>query len=162
MRIAVLVIGLVVMLVLGMQSCAVTVGGSFLEEFEQGREARQAAEATTGAGAIGLLAALVFAVAAGFALAKPKVAMILFLVAGFFTLIGATAGDFPDLWIWTFVALALAVMSYFGIREQRRKALKEAPAPITSGPAAGWYRDPEGTGQRWWDGQRWTEHQHSG
>jgi len=28
-------------------------------------------------------------------------------------------------------------------------------------PQAGWYADPAGTpGQRWWDGQRWTEHVH--
>jgi len=25
-------------------------------------------------------------------------------------------------------------------------------------PPAGWYRDPEGSGLRWWDGARWTEH----
>ena len=22
----------------------------------------------------------------------------------------------------------------------------------------GWYPDPQGQGQRWWDGTRWTEH----
>lgn len=27
-----------------------------------------------------------------------------------------------------------------------------------SAPAPGWYADPEGTGTRWWDGERWTEH----
>lgn len=25
-------------------------------------------------------------------------------------------------------------------------------------PPAGWYDDPEGPGQRWWDGTAWTEH----
>ena len=30
----------------------------------------------------------------------------------------------------------------------------EDPGP----PPAGWYPDPGGQGQRWWDGQRWTEH----
>lgn len=25
-------------------------------------------------------------------------------------------------------------------------------------PPAGWYPDPEGTGQRWWDGGQWTQH----
>ena len=25
-------------------------------------------------------------------------------------------------------------------------------------PPPGWYTDPDGPGQRWWDGQRWTEH----
>jgi uncharacterized protein DUF2510 len=30
----------------------------------------------------------------------------------------------------------------------------EAPAPMP----AGWYSDPEGGGQRYWDGENWTEH----
>jgi len=25
-------------------------------------------------------------------------------------------------------------------------------------PEPGWYTDPHGTGDRWWDGQEWTEH----
>ena len=25
-------------------------------------------------------------------------------------------------------------------------------------PEAGWYSDPDGDGQRWWDGQTWTDH----
>lgn len=25
-------------------------------------------------------------------------------------------------------------------------------------PPVGWYNDPEGSGVRWWDGTRWTEH----
>ena len=25
-------------------------------------------------------------------------------------------------------------------------------------PPPGWYTDPDGPGQRWWDGERWTEH----
>jgi hypothetical protein len=28
----------------------------------------------------------------------------------------------------------------------------------TGTPPAGWYADPSGAGQRWWDGGRWTEH----
>ncbi len=26
-------------------------------------------------------------------------------------------------------------------------------------PQPGWYQDPTGPGLRWWDGNRWTEHQ---
>ena len=29
-------------------------------------------------------------------------------------------------------------------------------------PPAGWYEDPDGPGQRWWDGTAWTEHRQRG
>jgi uncharacterized protein DUF2510 len=32
------------------------------------------------------------------------------------------------------------------------------PEPAPAGPAAGWYQNPDGPGQRYWDGARWTEH----
>lgn len=39
------------------------------------------------------------------------------------------------------------------------RAQRSAPAPQS--PPAGWYADPQGPGQRWWDGSRWTEHVHA-
>jgi Protein of unknown function (DUF2510) len=32
------------------------------------------------------------------------------------------------------------------------------PAPSTPAVAAGWYPDPQGMGQRYWDGRQWTQH----
>jgi uncharacterized Tic20 family protein len=29
---------------------------------------------------------------------------------------------------------------------------------MTESPPPGWYADPQGSGQRWWDGARWTDH----
>ena len=29
---------------------------------------------------------------------------------------------------------------------------------MNQAPPPGWYADPHGTGRRWWDGTRWTEH----
>jgi len=42
----------------------------------------------------------------------------------------------------------------------RRRADERTPvATPVAGPApAGWYAAPEGTGRRYWDGARWTEH----
>jgi hypothetical protein len=38
-------------------------------------------------------------------------------------------------------------------------AVSAAPGSPPPQPAAGWYPDPGGSGdQRYWDGQRWTEH----
>lgn len=35
----------------------------------------------------------------------------------------------------------------------------EAPVPAPATPPAGWYQDPHNhQQQRWWDGQRWTDH----
>lgn len=31
-----------------------------------------------------------------------------------------------------------------------------------NGPPPGWYDDPNGPGERWWDGTRWTEHHRGG
>lgn len=30
--------------------------------------------------------------------------------------------------------------------------------PPPQSPPAGWYANPEGSGMRWWDGEKWTEH----
>jgi hypothetical protein len=30
--------------------------------------------------------------------------------------------------------------------------------PVATSPPSGWYPDPSGIGQRWWDGNAWTEH----
>ncbi|HRA75040.1 MAG TPA: superinfection immunity protein [Propionicimonas sp.] len=32
------------------------------------------------------------------------------------------------------------------------------PAPAPSGPPAGWYTDPVGDGNRYWDGTAWSQH----
>lgn len=37
-------------------------------------------------------------------------------------------------------------------------AVLSASTSPPQSPPAGWYNDPEGSGQRWWDGGQWTEH----
>jgi hypothetical protein len=45
-------------------------------------------------------------------------------------------------------------------RERPAAAAPPPPPPDEAPPAmpAGWYSDPEGAGQRYWDGKNWTEH----
>jgi hypothetical protein len=42
----------------------------------------------------------------------------------------------------------------------RPEAAPPPPPPVEAPPTmpAGWYSDPEGGGQRYWDGKNWTEH----
>lgn len=117
MRIAVLIIALFLTLIVGLQSCAITAGGGMTRNTE-----------LYGAGAGGILLALLFMLGAAFVMAMPRVSMWLFGAA---TLIGLGVGlstTFKDLTIWGIVALALAVMSFFGHRELRNKATTSAPA----------------------------------
>jgi hypothetical protein len=55
-------------------------------------------------------------------------------------------------------ALVIALV-FFGVRSLlRRSRAKDAPA--TTPP--GWYANPGGEGERWWDGERWIDRYRSG
>jgi len=109
-RIATTILSLVLMVVVGAQSCAVYVGGSAMGQ-----------QGTAEGGALGLLVALLFLVGGAFAMALPLVAFLAFLVAGLFGLAAGATTSFTDLTIWGVVALVLAVLSLLGIREKRRR-----------------------------------------
>ncbi len=40
--------------------------------------------------------------------------------------------------------------------------MNEHVGHMTELPAAGWYRDPKGRDERWWDGESWTDHRREG
>ena len=110
MRLAVLIIGLCLVMLVGMQSCTVMVGGGVTDDQD-----------LSGGGAIGMLVSFLFILGSAFVMAYPKVSMIIFLVASFFGFIGASGSTFSDLYVWSFISLVLAVMSYFGIKEKKKK-----------------------------------------
>jgi hypothetical protein len=68
MRIATMILGLILMVVVGLQSCAVSFGGAIggQQKVEEG-------------GSVGILVALLFLVGSAFALAFPLVSLISFL-----------------------------------------------------------------------------------
>jgi hypothetical protein len=115
MRIAVLIIALALSLIILVQSCAASAVGSLAED-----------EETSSAAGAGFLVAVLFIVAAGFVLSKPKAWVIIFLVAAPIALLGAVGSEFGDLYVWTVVALALAGMSYLGLKAKRREDLEAA------------------------------------
>lgn len=113
MRIAVLIIGLCLSLIVGLQSCAVSVGGGMAKD-----------QAISGGGAVGVLVALLFLLGSAFAIGLPRASMAMFLTAAPLGIGAGSSSGFHDLRIWGFVALGLAIMAYLGHREARgRRAI---------------------------------------
>jgi len=110
-----MILSLMLMLVVGFQSCAVSVGDSVLGE-----------PAKTQGGAIGILMALLFLVGGAFALGFPLVSLAAFLVAGMFGITAGSTTSFSDLSVWGWISLALAVLSFFGWREKRKRRTESA------------------------------------
>lgn len=119
MRIATTILSLVLMVVVGAQSCAVYVGGSALGK-----------QGTAEGGALGLLVTLLFLVGAAFAMPFPLVSFLAFLASGLLGLAGGAATAFTDLTIWGVASLVLATLSFLGIREKRR-ARAESRSRVT-------------------------------
>lgn len=114
MRTAVLIISLVLAIVVGFQSCAVSFGASMLAD-----------EELDGASAIGLLVMIAFIIGGAFALNKPHISKITLIIAGVLGLIGGLGSEFSDLTIWALIAFALAYMSHKGIAELKTKELDQ-------------------------------------
>lgn len=114
MRIAVLIISLCLTLIVGLQSCTLYAGGAMIGN-----------QGTASGGAAGIFVALLFILGAAFAIGVPRASMFIF---GLAACIGVGVGRvtaFGDLVIWGFVALGLAILSYFGERELvRSKVVK--------------------------------------
>jgi hypothetical protein len=112
MRIATLIIGLVLVFGLFLQS--VLVGGLSEAAGE---------EDSSAAAAVGVLMALIWIFGCALVIPLPRVAMILFALAGVFGI--AASGSFPDLAFWGAVSLVLALFSFFGWRGKRKADRKE-------------------------------------
>ena len=110
MRLAVLIITLCLTGIVGLQSCTIVAGGSLLKD-----------QGTANGGAVGMLIAFLFVLGAAFVMGLPRISMALFALAGALGLGVGTTSEFKDLTIWGGLSLVLAVMSWFGSRELRRK-----------------------------------------
>lgn len=111
MRIAVLIISLFLTVIIGLQSCAVTVGGSLAKD-----------QATSAGGAGGVVVAFLFVLGAAFSMGLPRVSQIVFLLASAVAFIAASGeSKYQDMNVWGAVALILAVMSYLGVRELKNR-----------------------------------------
>ena len=72
MRLAVLIIGLCLVMLVGMQSCTVMVGGGIADNKD-----------LSGGGAIGVFVSFLFILGSAFVMGYPKASMIIFLIASF-------------------------------------------------------------------------------
>jgi hypothetical protein len=115
MRIATMILSLILMLVVGAQSCAVSIGDAALDT-----------KASTQGGPIGLVMAFLFLIGGAFALAFPLVSLIAFVLSGLLGLAAGSTTSFGDLTIWGVLSLILAVLSFFGWREKRKRRREEA------------------------------------
>lgn len=111
MRIAVLIISLCLVMIIGVQSCAVGVGAELMAD-----------EDTAAGGAAGIMVAFLFVLGAAFALGKPTVSAIMFGIAAVTGFSVGASTEFTDMSIWGGVALVLGIMSLLGRRELRKKA----------------------------------------
>lgn len=123
MRLATLILALVLMLVLGVQSCSIAVGGSVVSSLSETADEKAEGEDLSAGGAVGLLVALMWLIGAALVIAKPRVSMWIFAVAGVFALLGGTTG-FSDLYIWGGVSFVFALMSWRGSKEKLRQEVK--------------------------------------
>lgn len=113
MRIAVLIIGIVLSVVMAVQTFLVYALGNVGNDAD-----------ASGGGAVGLLVAFLMLVAAAFAMGVPLVSVILFLLGGVLALLIGASSGFPDLSIWGVVSLILAAMAFVGWRGKRRADLR--------------------------------------
>lgn len=119
MKIATGIIGLILGLLVLMQSCAVTTGGSLIND-----------QTTAEAGAVGMLAAFLYFVGGAFAFALPVVSMVVFGLAALLALGAAATSDFGDLTIWGVVAMILAIMAFFAWRSDKKKKRAATPPAV--------------------------------
>jgi len=112
MRIAVLIIGLLLGLLMFLQTFVVAAQGDAAND-----------DKTSEAAAVGLLMALLWLAACALVIGFPRVSIVLFAIAG---LLGfAASGNFSDLAIWGGASFVLAGMSFLGHRGKRKQQAKE-------------------------------------
>jgi hypothetical protein len=111
MRIAVTIIGLILMVIETMQSCTIYALQNILNNPPE-----------INGGAAGLVVGFLFLLGSAFAIGLPWASTVLFALAALIGFGAVNAGKFPDLAVWGGVGAALAVMSLFGAVGRRREA----------------------------------------
>lgn len=112
MRIGILLVGMLIWFVAFIQVALV----SGLSDYADN-------EKTESAAALGMLGLFIWLFALIVVIPWPRLAMIAFFVAAISMYAGA--GDFPDLGVWGTISIGFGILSYFGLRQKRKKDRKE-------------------------------------
>lgn len=112
MRIAVLILGLLLGLLMFFQTFLVYALSGATDDPRSGE-----------AGAIGILMAVIWLLACALVIPLPFISMLLFIAAG--ALGFSMSGDFADLGVWGGVSLFLAILSFFGWIGKRKADRRE-------------------------------------
>ena len=108
MKIAIGIIGIMLGVLVLLQSCTVGTASHMLGD-----------TATGDAGSLGILAGLLMFIGGAFAFGLPIVSTITFALAGLIAFAGSA--EFPDLKVWGFAAFAMALMAFFAWRSAKKK-----------------------------------------
>lgn len=114
MRRGAMILSLILMVIVGPKSCAISLEDSLAntKTSQQG-------------GPVCLVMALLFLVGGAFALIFPLVSLVAFLLSGLLGLAAGATTSFSDLTIWGVVSLILAVLSLLGWREKRKRSREQ-------------------------------------
>jgi hypothetical protein len=129
MRLAVLIVGIALSIILGLQTLFVYVLSNATSD-----------ETTGGAASVGLLVAFMMFVASALTIGLPRTAAIVFILAGLLSLMMAAASRFSDLYIWGVVSIVLGILAFIGWRGKHHaevRAAGERKADVDRAVAAG-------------------------
>jgi hypothetical protein len=110
MRIAIGIIGLIFMVLVLVQSCAVSFGGAILEE-----------EGLLQGGAAGMLVGILFGVGGAFAFRLPKVSIGIFVVGAVLGLVAGLTTGYSDMVVYGVVSIILSILSFVAHRRMVRE-----------------------------------------
>ena len=116
MRIAVIILALCLTMILGVQSCTITLGGSILDN-----------QADADAGRMGLVLAFIFVLGAALTWGFPRSSGTLFVAGGAVAMLVGLSGTFHDLAVWGGGSIILGIMAFAGSRELKRRELPLPP-----------------------------------
>jgi hypothetical protein len=123
MKKAALILGIILMVIVFVQSMLVGFGGTVFSDVALARGAF-----------FGRIVALLFGVGAAFVLGRPIISVVIFAAGSLLGIIGGLVTGYYDLILWGVLSLGLGVLSYFAMHEPEvDRAPSEEEAVRTAG-----------------------------